>query len=715
MNKNKTRFFLLFTIFFISAAWSVFIPGGWEYALGLFLLGAAALFPLSGHKNSPAFHPHEPPSGPRGKVFTALVLLTAVVVCALSIAAAVLSRSENLRNRAAYDSYSVSIPETVGDYTRKAVKENDGLLVVMGATRHPMRVFGDGLELKAANARSELANNKALYYHDRKGASLIISPEIRKLEVFSHRPILKNLASPIFVFSFFLLLILLHAVQSQTSLFHRFRLTLSEPALLFFLLATGSVYFILHSYPTLYPVKFAMDGQVYLAYAGADTWNTAILSHRTPGYPYLLRSVLFLTPVSFESVIAVQYGLFLLGLSWMLLELNKLKTPAAVCFVLYLLFLDYMKTYHHFVLADSPGLSGLLLLLAASLFLCRLLLNGEGFSPKMIFASVLAAVICFGQLMIKPFPGTIFIPAGMVFLMSVFALKQWKRGFEMAIFLSVLCLLPALLFCGYRYWRCGDFNFASLSSFQMTSTAITLLDPVALRSGQMDHEAEKAVKTILYDTLPKNPELKWPVPLRDKNFKNEDFCTYANRLMYHDGLRNGHWLEDVDMSKYPSADVGIELECKKLLRQLLPFIPRENIFALQKTYLEELKIYLKYPRLCADWFAEISPFGGSPARILLMLFFPFALCLFLRRRIGFKPLLPGTFFLIALIATLGTVSTFVLVTPFIEVRREMIGLSGLFFGTWGIIAVCWYSLLFPAGVFLLQRLKKWSDAQGARK
>jgi len=617
-----------------------------------------------------------------------------------------------LQNRLAFDHYSVSIPETLGLYTRQVVKENDGKILVMGATKRPMRVFGDGKELKCADSIAGVGNGKGLYYWKPGTASLTVAPDIQRLEVFSRCPVLRNLASPVFVFSLFLLLIVFQTFLSRVILFPTLRPAISETALLTFLLAAGSVYYVILCWPELQTIKFAMDGSVYLSYAGTDTWNTAILSHRTPGYPFLLKIVLLFTPVSFVSVIAVQYGLYLFGVSWLLLEMNRLKTPAAVCFVLYLLFLDYMKTYHHFILADSPGLSGLILLLASSVWLCRLLLNEEKFSPKWVFASLVTAALCFGQLMIKPFPGTIFIPAGMVFLTSVFILRQFWRGFGLAVFLTLLCLIPALLFCGYRYKRCGDFNFASLSSFQMTSTAISLLDPAVLGSGKLDTKAEKAVRTILNDTLPKNPELKWPVPLHDRNFKNEDFSTYANRLMYHDGLRNGHWLDETDMKKYPNMDVGIELECKKLLRQLLPFIPRENIFALQKTYLEELKNYLKYPKLCAERFAEISPFGGNPVRVLLMLFFPLALCLSLRKRTGYDPVQPGIFLLIALISVLGTISTFVLVTPFIEVRREMIGLFGLFFGIWGIILGAWFGLLLPAAVSLLERIQQHKAFQG---
>ncbi len=712
MNKTRLRLLLLIAIILLSAAWFLFFPAGWAYSLGFLLVGAAALFPLSVPKTKVSIRFPAPPPAPSGKFFTGVLLSVAVLACALSIAASGLWRTDDLRNSLAFDHYSVSIPETLGLYTRQVVKENDGNILVMGATKRPMLVFGDGKELKGANSIADLGKGRELYYWKPGTASLTVAPDIRKLEVFSRRPILRDLASPVFVFSIFLLLILFQTLQSRVILFPTLRPAISETALLTFLLAIGSVYYVILCWPELQTIKFAMDGSVYLSYAGTDTWNTAILSHRTPGYPFLLKIVLLFTPVSFESVIAVQYGLYLFGLSWLLLEMNRLKTPAAVCFVLYLLFLDYMKTYHHFILADSPGLSGLILLLAASVWLCRLLLNEEKVSPKWWIASLVTAALCFGQLMIKPFPGTIFIPAGLVFLTSAFILRKFWRGFWLAVFLTLLCLIPALLFCGYRYKRCGDFNFASLSSFQMTSTAITLLDPAVLGSSKMNPETEKAVRTILNDTLPKNPELKWPVPLRDRNFKNEDFCTYANRLMYHDGLRNGHWLDGVDMKKYPNMDVGIELECKKLLRGLLPFIPKENIFALQKTYLEELGNYLKYPKLCAERFADISPFGGSPVRVLLMLFFPLALCLSLRKRTGFDPVQPGIFFLVALIAVLGTISTFVLVTPFIEVRREMIGLFGLFFGVWGIILGAWFGLLLPAAVSLLERIQQHTVVQG---
>ena len=55
---------------------------------------------------------------------------------------------------------------------------------------------------------------------------------------------------------------------------------------------------------------------------------------------------------------------------------------------------------------------------------------------------------------------------------------------------------------------------------------------------------------------------------------------------------------------------------------------------------------------------------------------------------------------LAFVGVCGTVSTFLLVTPFIEVRREMIGLFSVFFGAFGMIvySFCYLAVNIAAAI-----------------
>lgn len=674
----------------------------WDWGAGLTLLALAFGLPAAGKKSEPQTAALDLPRLPDGRMAFIRKWLVRIVVCASLICFWASWSLAFPPHSAAYDSISLDLnsPQELG-YTRK-VCSDDGLWKIHGRFSRGMVVYGNGRRLSPAADRAAVFKDSSLYYNGK--VYIEVSKDIRNLTAFGKRSIFRWLSQPWWLLAVFLLICLWSSLCERGLIAARLAPSCSSGKLLTGLFVLASFCIIAYMYNELLPLKHAVDGPHYLGFTEGNTIEKALFSYRTPGYPLLLKWTAAFAPLSFNFLIVVQYGLFFLALSWLLLELHAMRLSSAACFVLFIIFSQYMFCYHNFMLADSPGLSGIILLLAMGLMLFRKISCGVSFG-KLFRLNVFAALVVFLQLMIKLFPGTVFIPAGMLFLLYARRL-EWKKAFQYGILFSAVCLILPLLFCSYRYMRTGDFNFASLSSFQMSSTAIILAEPS--RFSELKPEIRQSVELIISETLAQNPDLKWPIQLEAPDFKSSDYEKYANRIMYHPGLRNGSWLKPLNMSQYPSLDVGLELECKKLLKELLPAINLHKFSLLQKKYLEELWSYLKYPRISRELFAENSPFGKT-SRVLFLFLIPLSLAVYFARWTGDRTFftLLYVFCAVAFLGACGTVSTFLLVTPFIEVRREMIGLFSVYFGTFGLIAASFWLLschIFRAALPVLQHL-----------
>lgn len=675
-----------------SSAWSI----------GLFFLACAAFFPVG------KIIPTEPqPIGRIGficpesirKLVYPVILAGGITVCFFSIL-------ENSREPDAWKNDRMSLnlhgSEEL-DYSRKVWKADAGMRVFGNFTKESS-VEADGRKLKRTEDYQQYLSDPETFYYDAV-TYIMVSGKYRHLTAVTPRKIIRKLASPYWLFAL-LLAICLWSSCCETGLLKQESSPVKDAdKLLLTVLAVASIAFITWMYGQLLPLKYTTDGPHYLSFTAGNPVAAALVSYRTPGYPLLLKCITYISPMNHNALIVVQYGLYFLALSWLVYELYKAGLPSAGSLALLIVFSRYMFCYHNFMLADSPGLTGIILLLAFSCAWYRKITAGcTGLQTVCWY--IFGALLIFAQLMIKPFPGTIFIPGGLVFLMLIF---QWKpaAAFRHAVLFSLTALILPLLFCGYRYWKTGDFNFASLSSFQMCSTAIILHDPG--KTSQLDPKVRRDMESIVSETLKANPELVWPVNWERLKQSGQDYETYANRILYHPGLFNGSWLNDKGLDKAVSRDVGLELACKKMLSHLLPCMDWGKFYLLQRIYLKELGEYLRYPRVVAEVFAENSPFGKA-GRVLFLFLLPLSAALYLgrwrRKNDGGNGSFQYNFQLIFMLAALafvgvcGTVSTFLLVTPFIEVRREMIGLFSVFFGAFGMIvySFCYLAVNIAAAI-----------------
>ncbi|MBO4633671.1 MAG: hypothetical protein J5858_17280, partial [Lentisphaeria bacterium] len=470
-------------------------------------------------------------------------------------------------------------------------------------------------------------------------------------------------------------------------------------------LAVMSVSFIFWMYGQLLPIKYTVDGPHYLSFTAGNPITLTLTTYRTPGYPLLVKAATYISPMNHHALIVIQYGLYFLSLSWLLYELYRAGCPSVGCLILQMIFSRYLWTYHNFMLADSPGLSGIILLLAFAAAFYRKL--SAGCSRLQVICWYIGGVLLvFAQLMIKPFPGTIFIPGGMLFLMFLFYRKP-SGAIRHAILFSAAALILPLLFCSYRYWKTGDFNFASLVSSSICANAIILHDPAKL--DQLPPEIRKGVDTIVKETLKEHPDLKWPIDLDAPEFDcQNDYAEYYWDIMYLPGLRGGSWFREKKIGARVSVDVDLELECKKMVKPLIGCIDRQKVVKLQKFYLQKLGSYLVYPPLTVKKFHKYSPFGKRVSALLLIIL-SFALYLGRRQRAGCcKIRLPEyngkLMTLLAAAAFLGFAGVFstlvAFIVPIIEIRREVVGLFSIFFGAFAMLIYSFWYL----GICLLNRI-----------
>jgi len=584
------------------------------------------------------------------------------------------------------------------NYSHK-VRETETGMQVFGSFNKYSTVEADGCKLKRTEDQQKFLAEPDTYYFD-KTTYIVVSPKFKQLTASSPRKIIRKLACPYWLFAI-LLVICLWSSCCETGLLPQEASPVRNSGwLLLTVLAVSSITFVTWMYSQLLPLKYTVDGTVYLSYTEGNPIYETLYTCRTPGYPLLLNVAAYLSPMTHNSLIVIQYGLYFLALSWLLYELYREGLPSVCCLVLLIIFSQYMYTYHNYMLADSPGLSGIILLLAFSAAWCRHMLSGCT-CLQLAGWYLAGSLLIFAQLMIKPFPGTIFIPGGMAVLILLFE-RKLGLAFRHAIGFSLCALILPLLFCGIRYWKTGDFNFASLASVSICANAIILHDPA--KTDQLPPAVRKDMESIVADTLKAHPELKWPIDLDSPDFNYvEDYVHYYWDIMYLPGIANGSWLQNKAIRKGKDYDVKLELLCKKMANPLFRCIDRRKLLKLQKLYLRSLGAYLIYPRLTPEQFCQWSPFGKEMIWWTLFII-PMALYVGRWNRKSYKAsnrsaYLSKLVILLAVISFLGFAGIFstLFLVPVNEIRREMIGLFSVFLGSLGIF---FYSLWYLVACLL---------------
>ena len=673
------------------AVW--FLGCGPVWSAGLFLLTGAACFPVGKAKEAlPSVNPAAGlvcPENIRKWVYP-VILASGLIVCFFSA----LQNSRDPRSwKNDWICLDLQNKEEIA-YTRK-VKRTESEVKIYGNFNEESMVETDGRALKRTLDKQKFLSDPETYYFD--GVTyILVSAKAKQLTAITPRKIVDFLARPYWLFALLLAVCLWSSLCDFGLLPESASPVKNSGRLLLTALAVMSVSFIFWMYGQLLPLKYTVDGPHYLSFTAGNPIALTLTTYRTPGYPLLLKAVTYISPMSHNALIVIQYGLYFLSLSWLLYELYRAGCPSAGCLILQMIFSRYLWTFQNFMLADSPGLSGIILLLAFSAAFYRKL--SAGCSRLQVVCWYIGGVLLvFAQLMIKPFPGTIFIPGGMFFLMFLFHRKP-ARGFRHAICFSAAALILPLLFCSYRYWKTGDFNFASLISSSICANAIILHDPAKL--DQLPPETRKNVDCIVKETLKAHPELKWPINLDAPGFDCQNgYTEYYWDIMYLPGIKNSSWFQERKGGNRISYDVDLELECKKMVPALVRCIDRQKVVKLQKSYLQKLGSYLVYPPLTVKKFHKYSPFGKRVSGLLLIIL-SLALYLGRRQRAGCcKTRLPEyngeLMFLLAVMAFLGVAGIFstlvAFIVPVIEIRREVVGLFSVFFGAFAmLIYSSWY-------------------------
>ena len=691
----KTAACVRFVIPLLAGAAVYAVGHSWVWSIGSFLLAGAICFPVgSGVKPQdgtgcgPLIR-FECPEKIRRWIYP-VILFCGLVVCFFSC----LQNSRDLRSwKNDWVCLDLLSQEEI-EYARK-VRRTETEVKIYGNFNEDSVVEADGRVLKRTRDKQKFLSDPDTCYLD-EATYIIVSPKFKQLTAYTPRKIVDYLSRPYWLFAL-LLAVCLWSSFCESGLLPESASPVKDPGrLLVTVLAVMSISFICWMYGQLLPLKYTVDGPHYLSFTTGNPIISTLTTYRTPGYPLLLKAVTYLSPMSHNALIVIQYGLYFLAMSWLLYELYRAGFPSAGCLILLMIFSRYLYTYHNFMLADSPGLSGIILLLAFSAAFYRKL--SAGCSRLQVACWYIGGILLiFAQLMIKPFPGTIFMPGGMLFLMFLFGRKP-AGAIRHAVVFSAAALILPLLFCSYRYWKTGDFNFASIVSSTVCANAIILHDPAKL--DQLPPETRKIVDSIVNETLKAHPNLKWPIDLDAPGFDLQNgYTEYYWDILYLPGVNNGSWFAESKTRKHISHDVDLELECKKLVKPLVNCIDRKKVVKLQKFYLQKLGSYLVYPPLAVRKFYKYSPFGKRVSG-LLMIILSLALYLGRRQRAGCCRIhLPGyngkLMFQLAVMAFLGVAGIFstwiAFVVPVIEIRREAIGLFSVFFAAFAmLIYSSWY-------------------------
>lgn len=564
-------------------------------------------------------------------------------------------------------------------------------------------VSASGVRLREVEYKEFIKNPKPDAF-GRLDQVLLFMPETvehSEVKVYMPRKIVQWAGFPVIGLILLLALALWRDVKTHLSADHTFPFSREQ----LFYLFIGSI-------PVFLMWQNILDGPVisgggdaggYLSLSRKSLFDM-LASMRTPGYPVFLSLVECISPVSYQWTGVLQYGIFLGSEVFLVWQLFRFRLPLTVCIALWGIFLPYMESFHWLMLADSLGVSGIILLVGCSLFWIYAVRIKN--PRQQYIGALLLTTVCFFQLMVKPFPTTILIPCGLAFLMF-FRQYPFRKTVLLALIPFLLGLIPAFGFCTYRYWKFDNFNFASIANISLAVQNIVMSPPEILDSDVLPPEVHATVKEILTRYNNHNANLKWPVDFTSPKFNNNAYRQYVGRLWFHDGFGN-YYIDQYrrpDTPKIHSQDVWVDNACAPVAKSLMRHVPLETRLIVARTYAEILQQMIVDPGALAGKPVQLfSPFGGK-LRFGLFLILPMlllaALC-YLRKRydIPWKDELRlnrelciiwgGLIFL----APILFFSSCFVIAPFCEFRREMIGLWGLFFGGIGLAFYLWYLCLF---------------------
>lgn len=524
------------------------------------------------------------------------------------------------------------------------------------------------------------------------------------IDVYQLRPFL-NYFSALAVSVFCIGMLVLYDVYNQLRKKNKL-VPENNPYFSVFLLLIPLVYalLIMYQYPKLGGGQGDSAGYLSMSF---DSIEKIAGTVRTPGYPYFLAVMRQFSPMGLYSAYFFQAAIYLGSLSYLIFALWRIGMPRYLGIILFFLFQGYFYDFHSNILADSLGLSGIILLLACSIHLSSCIVQSQ--KKKSLLLFILLGFICFAQLMIKPFPSTILIvPA--VFVCLSFLQMKLRKILLYAILMLFVCSVPAVMYCSYRYYRYDDFNFASMANISLAVQCVATGDESFLVREDISENSRAFVKRLTESFNNSGLGYKWPLA-KDDTLRNQVYMLCVNRFWFHSGNENSFKKSGLWNPQYPDC-VNVDNCAKPIVKELIRKVPLERRKAVWKSYWKRIIDVEKSTR---DTYAGLNilyPFGAdNPLWIYLILVPSCSLLAFFiftffspRWRLVFQKAFNGRLlfllFFIALILPGMFFATCFIIAPFCETRREIIGMWGWFFGWIALALNLCYANLYLLGSWL---------------
>ena len=504
------------------------------------------------------------------------------------------------------------------------------------------------------------------------------------VELYTFRPILKMFTLP-FLFIWTVLLLVGYDILKRIPSSFRTALT-RECDWCFYVFLTlvplVATLVMIYETPLLGGGQADAAGYTYLSFCSLEEIAGSL---RTPGYPCFLALMRMFSPMGLYSAYFFQALIYLGGLSYLIFALCRLGVNRYLGLLLLFLFQFYFYDFHANILADSLGLSGLVLLTACAIH-CGLC-STESKKIKVIILLCLIGGICFSQLMVKPFPGTILI-ASIIWGCVCWGRMPFKKVFWGLMLSFLVCILPAFSYCTYRYVKFGNFNFASLANISMSVQNIAMCNESIFQNDNVSDASKNLIRYLVAQHKQRQPKNPWPMVI-DEAFSNGTYATFVNSFWFHcDYLKylkaSSPWVK-----AFPDI-VNWDNAAAPYARELMWQVPLSRRFSVLQSYwraIGKIKAEEKYDLKAFYPFTDYLYWITLILPCILLLYGKIY-CLLQKK----KQLFPQVFdFRIAVLLLIITfvvpfcfLSTTFLIAPFCEIRRELIGLWGYYFGWIGL-------------------------------